>query len=311
MPPASSSADTPSRRLAHVAERQHGLFTIAQAVDAGFATTSVNERVAGGQWQRLGRGVIGYAGVPVTFRRAVMAATMSIEGAVASHESAATLQKFRYLETRPIAISVPPESWHRLAGVHVHRYQDLSEQWITTVHGIPTTTPERTMIDLAAVIRPSRLELVLDAALAEQFDLGGLILAFNRLARRGRRGIGRLRPLLEARGDGYVAPDSELERRFLAFVERTGLPEPSRQLPTWWEGRLIGLADFAYPDAQLIVEVDGRLGHTQLTDFELDRWRDQQAIAAGWRVMRITWRQLHGRGDRTLEVLRAALGIAA
>src|SRR5690349_4218054 len=113
-----SDPDTASSRLADIATLQHGLFTIRQAVDAGFSTSTVNERVAVGQWQRLGRGVLGYSGVPVTFRRAAMAATMSIEGAVASHETAATLHGFRYLESRPIAISVPTASWQSLPGVH-------------------------------------------------------------------------------------------------------------------------------------------------------------------------------------------------
>jgi len=306
-----SDQDTASSRLADLARPQFGLFTVEQAVDSGFATSTVNERVATGQWERVGRGVLGFAGVPVTFRRAVKAATMSIDGAVASHESAATLHGFRYLENRPVAVSAPAESWHRLPGVFVHRYQDLSSTWITELHGIPVTDPERTMIDLAAVIRPSRLDLVLDAALAKQVEIGRLIFAFNRLARRGRRGVGRLRPLLEARGEGYVAPDSELEKKYLRFVEAHGLPGGTRQMPAWWEDRLIGLIDFAYSEAKLIVEVDGRLGHTQLTDFELDRWRDQKAAAAGWRVIRITWRQLRDHAGRTRDVLRAALAVAA
>jgi very-short-patch-repair endonuclease len=306
-----SDPDTPSSRLADIARPQHGLFTIRQAADAGFATTTINARVVAGQWQRLGRGVLGFSGVPVTFRRAAMAATMSIDGAVASHETAATLHGFRYLESRPIAISVPPASWQQLPGVHVHRYQDLADRWITTVHGIPATNPERTMIDLAAVLRPARLELVLDAALAQNVDIGRLIFAFNRLARRGRRGIGRLRPLLDARGDGYVAPDSELEKRFLQLVRRNQLPEPVRQMPTWWEARLIGLADFAFPVAKVIVEVDGRLGHTQLLDREGDLLRDQLAGAAGWRVLRITYRQLTQHADRTLDLVRSAVRAAA
>jgi hypothetical protein len=306
-----SDPDTASSRLADISRSQHGLFTIAQAVEAGFGTSTVNERVASGQWQRLGRGVLGFSGVPVTFRRAAMAATLSIDGAVASHETAAVLHGFRYLESRPIAISVPPTSWQHLPGVHVHRYRDLADRWTTTIHGIPATTPVRTMIDLAAVLRPSRLDLVLDAALAQQVDVAELIAAFNRLARRGRRGIGRLRPLLEARGDGYIAPDSELERRFLRFVERHGLPEPVRQMPAWWESRLIGLVDFAFPEAKLIVEMDGRLGHTQLLDIENDHWRDQQAVALGWRVIRISWNQLERHPDRTLDVIRDALRVAA
>ena len=40
-----SDPDTASSRLADIARPQHGLFTLQQAVDAGFATTTVNERV--------------------------------------------------------------------------------------------------------------------------------------------------------------------------------------------------------------------------------------------------------------------------
>ena len=111
--------------------------------------------------------------------------------------------------------------------------------------------------------------------------------------------------------DPMTAAHAELERRFLAFTRRHALPQPSRQMPIWWDSGLIGLADFAFVEARVIVEVDGRLGHTQLRDTELDKWRDQAAVAAGWRVMRVTWRQLHGHPERVLANLRAALEVSA
>ena len=236
-----------------------------------------------------------------------MAAVLSIEGAAASHQSAALLHGYRYIDEWPVSISVPPDAWHRLPGVRVHRYRDLAPDWVTTVDGIPVTTPVRTMIDLAAVLRVGRLERVLDGALADGLDRAELFAAFNRLACRGRRGIGRIRPMLDARGEGYIATNSQLEKRFKEFVSRHKLPEPSEQLPAWWNGRLIGLIDFTYAASNLIVEVDGRLGHTQLLDFELDRLRDQRAVAAGWRVIRVTWRQLRDRPDQVLDVLGATL----
>jgi hypothetical protein len=164
------------------------------------------------------------------------------------------------------------------------------------------------MIDLAAVIRGPRLERILDGALDHrQVEIGELQRAFNRLARRGRRGIGPMRRLLEARGDGYAATGSELERRFLRFVRDGGYPEPAKQLPTFWADRLIGLADFAYPQHMALIELDGRLGHTQLLDADLDNVRDQRAVLGGWRVIRITWRQLHERPDQVTETLDGLL----
>jgi len=301
-----------AHRLAAVAREQHGVFSRAQATELGYPPTSIDRRVAAGEWVRAGRAVLALAGAPVTYRRAAMAAVLSIDGAVASHETAATLLGFRYLDSHPIAISVTPMAWQQLDRVNVHRYRDLAPQWITSVHGIPVTTPARTLIDLGAVVRKPRLELILDAALDHsQITLVEVMHTFNRLARRGRRGIGPMRQLLEARGDGIAATQSRLERLFLAFIRQHRLPEPSKQLPTFWSDRLIGLVDFAFADRHLLVEVDGRLGHSQLVDFELDRLRDQRAVAAGWRVIRVTWRQLHDHPDQVLEVLRTVLAAEA
>ena len=51
--------------------------------------------------------------------------------------------------------------------------------------------------------------------------------------------------------------------------------------------------DCAWPNERLIVELDGRATHDNAHAFETDRARDRRLEAAGWRVVRITWRQLH------------------
>jgi very-short-patch-repair endonuclease len=69
--------------------------------------------------------------------------------------------------------------------------------------------------------------------------------------------------------------------------------------------------DCAWPEARLIVELDGRTTHDTADAFEADRARDRRLEAAGWRVIRITWRQLR---DTTAEVeadLRRLLGVDA
>ena len=45
--------------------------------------------------------------------------------------------------------------------------------------------------------------------------------------------------------------------------------------------------------ARLIVELDGRDTHMTTAAFERDRARDRALAAAGWRVVRVTWRQLY------------------
>ena len=50
--------------------------------------------------------------------------------------------------------------------------------------------------------------------------------------------------------------------------------------------------DFLWPDQRLIVEVDGFAFHATRSAFERDRARDRAHQAAGYVVLRITWRQL-------------------
>jgi very-short-patch-repair endonuclease len=73
------------------------------------------------------------------------------------------------------------------------------------------------------------------------------------------------------------------------------------------EPESIGRVDFLYRSRGLIVEVDGRLGHSQVLDIEKDHRRDQESLVAGLRVVRITHRQLTRRPDEVVRVLQRLL----
>jgi very-short-patch-repair endonuclease len=51
--------------------------------------------------------------------------------------------------------------------------------------------------------------------------------------------------------------------------------------------------DCVWPEQRLIVELDGHAFHSPAHSFEEDRARDRRLEAAGWHVLRVTWRQLH------------------
>ena len=48
-----------------------------------------------------------------------------------------------------------------------------------------------------------------------------------------------------------------------------------------------------------------------MTDFDRDRWRDNEAIAAGWRVLRFTWVHLTAAEADVIDVVRRTLARAA
>lgn len=57
----------------------------------------------------------------------------------------------------------------------------------------------------------------------------------------------------------------------------------------------------------LVVELDGHAYHARAAAFERDRRRDADLAAAGYRVVRLTWRRVVGEPDRVAETLARVL----
>jgi very-short-patch-repair endonuclease len=109
--------------------------------------------------------------------------------------------------------------------------------------------------------------------------------------------------LLAARRAGQTVTRSELERRFLEFLDEFGLPTPETNVVV--EGLEI---DCVWRDARVAVELDSRAFHDTTAAFERDRERDRLLQVAGWRPVRVTSRQLDRSRDRLACDLRLILG---
>lgn len=102
----------------------------------------------------------------------------------------------------------------------------------------------------------------------------------------GHRGIGALRDVAEDH-PGATFTRSEAEEQLLALIRAGGLPEPCV------DARIDGdEVDFLWPQAKLVVEVDGYRFHSTQAAFERDRLRDARLHAKGFEVMRVSWRRL-------------------
>jgi very-short-patch-repair endonuclease len=102
---------------------------------------------------------------------------------------------------------------------------------------------------------------------------------------------------------------SDLEERFVALLDAHGLPRPRVNADLAVAGRFFSV-DFLWSDERLIVELDGRAVHGTTKAFEADRERDRLLLIDGWRVMRITWRQLRDQQTTIAADLRKALARA-
>jgi very-short-patch-repair endonuclease len=65
--------------------------------------------------------------------------------------------------------------------------------------------------------------------------------------------------------------------------------------------------DVVWPEHRLVIEVDGYTFHGHRVAFERDRRKDQALMTAGYRVVRVTWRQLVDEPLAVLVVIATAL----
>jgi predicted transcriptional regulator of viral defense system len=292
------------RALSRLAERQHGVVTRRQLLKLGITPRTVDYRIEHARLHPVHHGVyaVGHPGLTAHGRwtAAVLAHGPT---AVLSHRSAASLWGV-LRSVRTIIEVTAPRRWSRL-GVKLHR-SCLRGDEVTVKDGIPVTSVPRTLFDLARVLRPQALERAIGQA--EALRLTDPLSLPDLLERhRGCRGAATLRAVL---ADGRTEPTvtrSDLEDLFLTFLDAHGLPRPQVNVGIEARGRWME-CDFVWRTHRLIVELDGRETHNTGAAFERDRARDRALQVSGWRVVRITWRQLHADGDRIAADLRDLLG---
>ena len=86
----------------------------------------------------------------------------------------------------------------------------------------------------------------------------------------------------------------------------TDLPQPRRNADLAVGGRFFEV-DCLWHEQRLIIELDGRATHGTARAFEGDREKDRLLQVEGWRVARITWRQLRDDAPAVIADLRRLL----
>ncbi len=277
--------------LASIAGSQFALFTLAQALGSGYTLRQVQQRRETGLWIQVHAGVYRVAGAPEGWEQRVLAACLAAgTGAAASHRSAARLWGLDKSQQPAIELSVGSTRFHRLTWVTVHRSTDVQRSIATLKNGILITNPARTLVDLGAVQSRRAVERCLEVALSRRLvTLHGLRSTLESVARRGRRGVGVLRGLLDERSENDELAESVLEARMLRLCRTQGLPDPVCQHDVHSGTRFVGRVDFAYPADHVAIEVDGYESHASLDAFRHDRARQNDLVALGWTVLRFTW----------------------
>ena len=276
--------------------RQHGVVSRRDLLAIGFNARSIEHRIAKGRLHRIHAGVYAVGRRELTREGRWMAAVLACgPGAALSHHSAAAFWGFGREWARGIDVSVRRECYLRREGIRARSRPSLPADDVVIRHGIPVTTPARTIVDIATELGPSRLERAindadkLDLIDAEEFGLG-----LDRFA--GEPGVRPLCRLLHP--FTFRFSDSDLEVAFRPLAHAAGLPPPLTKEPV--NGFEV---DFYWPDLGLVVETDGLRYHRTASEQTRDRLRDQTHTAAGLTFLRFTHHQVKYRRAHVRQVL--------
>jgi very-short-patch-repair endonuclease/predicted transcriptional regulator of viral defense system len=291
-------ADTIWRRIAAVAAPQHGVITRRQLLLLGVGADAIVYWVATGRLHTLHRGVYAVGHLPVSPHAHAMAAVLACgDGAALSHRSAAALWGID--REWPDQLEVTARSARRRPKLVIHRSSTLTHRDVTEHFGISVTSPERTVLDNANRLGDRRLARTInDLRLAGHLSLGRLAELLDRHPPNA--ATKRLKP--QVAKPERAPTRSEFEDAFLLFADRYDLPE--LRVNT----RVVGHeADIFFPDHRLVVELDGYEFHSPRDQFESDRDRDADLLAAGIATVRITWERLTWKPSREAARLNAIL----
>ncbi len=163
------------------------------------------------------------------------------------------------------------------------------------------TTIEQTLLDVAGRLDRRQIErMVVTADRSGRLRWGELerVLAEGK----GRPGVGRLREVAMAVDPRARDTRSPLEVDFLALCREADLPTP--QVNVLLVGRLV---DFLWPAERVVVETDSYTYHGDRLAFERDHETTVALTAAGYEVLRTTYRMLEADPRPFLNLLRGSL----
>ncbi len=285
------------RAVARIADRQKGNLTFEQLLAAGLGKAGIQNWIRRGRLYPRHRGVYALAHTATPPFSEEMAAVLACKPrALVSHASAAYVWGFGPQPGRIHVTTVGRQARQR-ARIRVHRTTSLAGADLKHHEGIPLTSPARALLEIAADIEEEReLERALHEALALKLVTVAQVRAvLKRYSTR--RGAARLAELVDG-GCSGEATRSGGELALLRHLRKSGLPRPrvNAEIDRWQ-------ADFYWPEAQLVVEVDGSDFHSSRRAIERDHRKDLALKAAGIEVLRFTGRQI----KREIELVLVAI----
>jgi very-short-patch-repair endonuclease len=292
-------------RLREHACRQHGVFTLAQALAAGYSRPTVSRRLSSGQWEEVAPRAYRFTvAPPPDWRSSTMAQVLAVDGAACRVSALALHDLFRPPDTPDVVVVRTRRTASRSPSPSSDSLPPID---LTVIDGIPVTTTTRTLIDVAGLLPRRIFEDLFDTAIVRRLTTVARLRdrAATLWAPR-RNGCAIVLGLLDERDPALRDARNVWEAKVLRAIRAAGLPSPKVNHRLRVGGRVRYL-DFAWPEAKVALEFDGFVPHSTRQVFDDDRARQNDLVADGWTVFRITKSSLDADPALVLAPIAAAI----
>lgn len=282
-----------------LASRQQGLVTREQLRELGLSDESISRAISRRWLHVVFHGVYSVGHRHLTAHGRLLAATMACgEGSVVSHGTAAWLLGLRDWKPEAVDVIAPVEAGRKIAGIRRRFVPPPTGEQIWRRHGVPLTSPARTIVDCAGILDgPGVAGLIEAAAVQGLLDVAGIDRVLDGPRRRGSRKLVRtLEPWRRYRRGIKIR--SRMEAKLLPLLSEAGLPVPQTNAKLRLAGKVFEV-DFLWREQRLVVETDGGRFHDNPAAGARDSDRNHALAGAGYRVPRLGWEDLRDRPEET------------
>jgi hypothetical protein len=296
-------------RIAELATLQGGVVSLSQLRGEGVSRQLAAERAEANSLHRIHRGVYTVGHRAVSRNALLRAALLACgDGAVVSHGTAAAFHGLWDKAPLLVDVTVPVEAGRKIDGVRCRRCRYPEPEEVETRAGIAVTTVARTLVDLAGIVGLATLKKSVGrSAIRKKLDLQAVDLAiYNARRRRGLKALELALAPYRTKDGKPLDMRSDFETLVLPELLDSGLPRPGCNVPLDIDGERL-VVDFLWERERVVVETDGRETHETPPAFQSDRRRDQFLASAGYRVLRVTWEQIHVERAAVLRRIKNAL----
>jgi len=278
--------------LLETCRRQHGIVTATQLrEELGYDRSRIHRAKRGGLLVPMTARTFRIASTPDSFAARCAAVQLHCGAGFLAADTAARLYGLRRMSRHPIHFTVPVNlrtqvpSW---ADLHRTRWYRATRDRRRLQHGLVVAVPERMLFGLAARANQYRFNRAAEDAWHLDLTDPPTMAAYLEEHRcRGKDGVKRVERWLEKALRQRAPSHSNLERKILEALERTGLPEATRQHPLELPDGKIAHLDVAWPHLRLAVEPGASWWHGGDARMRQDQLRDLSCSEVGWMILRI------------------------